>query len=557
VSRLAGASFTFGFNGVWDAGPESGVIVIWGYNGAHLMGGYVKRRLNSALQSGAKLLVVDPKKTDSAKRADMWIRPRPGSDGLLALGMIKALIEGKLYDEEFVEKWTIGFKELKDHVNTFSFDQLEELTWVTESEVRKAAELLAQNPPACLIVGNGLERSLHAFQQIRAIFVLRALLGYLNTPGGNISITVGDFTRPGRFFQLRGSDRTAKIRQGMVIGREFKLAMSSAYIPTQSLVRGILDEKPNPIKAAICILSNPIISYADSNLTYKALMKLDFFVVSELFPTPTSAIADIVLPAAWGAEHDTLGYWPGWFAEIRAYPKIVEPPGEARSDIDWLNELANRVGLGNYFWKSEEEALDYMLEPSGLSWREFKQKRILHPKREYKTYEQGIFKTPSGKVELFAKQLEDIGYSPLPLFKELSNFRFQLSDEYPLLLFNGKEGAYMLTGYKHLKSLRDIKPQPIVELSPLTASEMGLKEGDWVYIETVQGRIKQILSLDPDLHARVVNASFGWWFPEDEGELYQFRKSNLNVLTQSGPPYDKGTGSLELAAIPCRIYKAD
>jgi anaerobic selenocysteine-containing dehydrogenase len=143
----------------------------------------------------------------------------------------------------------------------------------------------------------------------------------------------------------------------------------------------------------------------------------------------------------------------------------------------------------------------------------------------------------------------------MPTFGELSQFRFDVSKEYPLLLFNGKEAAYMLTGYKHVNFARALKPQPTVELNPETAKKAGLKEGDWVYIETKRGSIKQILSLDPDLDPRLVYVSFGWWFPEDPDDLYQFRKSNINVLVPNDQPYDPATGSLEMGGIPCRVYK--
>lgn len=556
VSRLAGASFTFGFQGIWDAGPETGVIVIWGYNGAHIMGGYIVKAINSALKAGAKLVVLDPKKIDSAKKADLWIRPRPGSDGVLALGIIKILIEEKLYDADFVADWTIGFKELSQHISTFALEEVKNITWVPIAQMRELAKLISKYKPLCLLVGNGLERSRHSFQQMRALFIMRSLVGALNKPGGNIALDHGPYTRPGRFYQLKGSPRVENISQGRVVGKEFKLAMTSAYIPTQSLITAILEEKPNPIKAGICILSNPVISYPDSLATYEAIKKLEFFVVSELFPTPTTALADIILPAAWQVEHETLGYWPGWFGEIRAYPKLVDPPGEARADIDWLNELAQRVGLGKYFWKSARESLEHMLEPSNVTYKELIEQRVLKPDKKYRSYEEGIFKTPSGKVEFYSEQLEKMGFNPIPYFAELSQFHFQASDKYPLLLFNGKEGVYMLTGYKHIKSYRKMKPQPTVELNPQTAKELNLVEGDWVYIETEKGRIKQVLALDSELDPRLVNASFGWWFPEEEEDLYQFKKSNINLLIENKLPFDGMSGSPELGGIPCRVYKA-
>jgi anaerobic selenocysteine-containing dehydrogenase len=516
------------------------------------MGGERKEAFRSAILAGAKLLVINPKKIDCAKRADLWLGLRPQTDGLLALGIAKVMIEERLYEETFVKTWTVGFEELEKHIKTFSLEDVERLTWISRAQIEKAARLLAENRPACFVVGNAVERASHAFQQLRAIYILEALVGGLNVRGGNALMTPAPFVRMGRFFLLKGSPR--KMEKGLC--SPFKVGMASAYVPPQCLVRTILDEKPYPIKAALCILSNPLVSYPDTQETYKAFMKLDFFVVSDIFPTPSTAVADIVLPAAWQGEHDTVGYWPGWYGEIRAYPKFVEPPGEARPDPEWINELAKRMGLGDYFWQDWRECLNHILEPSGLSWESFKEKRMLRIQREYRKPEDGIFKTPSGKVEIYSERLKELGYSPIPLFEEFSELCFKPTEEYPLLLFNGKEAAYMLTGYKHVAFARNLRPQPTVDLNPSVAERLDLKEGEWVFVETKKGRIKQILSLDPDLDPRLAFVSWGWWFPEDPVDHFQFRRSNLNVLVSGEPPYDRETGSLELGGIPCKIYKA-
>ena len=516
------------------------------------MGGEWKETIRSAILSGAKLVVVNPKRIDTAKRADLWISPRPQSDGILALGIIKVMIEEKLYNADFVEKWTVGFEGLREHVKTFSLEEVERLTWVPQAQMKEAARILSQYKPLCYFEGNALERSIHAYQGIRAVYILQALVGGLNVPGGNALGNPAPYTRMGRFFLLKGSPR--KLEKGLC--SPFRVGMQAAYVPPQALVRALLDEKPYPIKAAMCILSNPLVSYPDTEATYRAFLKLDFFVVSELFPNPSTAIADMVLPAAWQAEHDTVGYWPGWYGEIRAYPKIVDPPGEARPDPEWINELAKRVGLRESFWEDWKESLDFVLKPSGLTWQDLKEKRCLRMEKQYKKPEDGIFKTPSGKVEIYSKQLKELGYSPMPVFQELSQFCFEPTEEYPLLMFNGKEAAYMLTGYKHVQYARKLKPQPTVDLNPETAKKYGLKEGEWIYLETKKGRVKQILTLDPDLNPNLVYPSWGWWFPEEPEDLFQFRKANINVLTQSEPPYDPETGSVELGAIPCKVYRA-
>ena len=153
--------------------------------------------------------------------------------------------------------------------------------------------------------------------------------------------------------------------------------------------------------------------------------------------------------------------------------------------------------------------------------------------------------------------MEKFGYNPIPTFPELSRFRFEISAEFPLMLFNGKEAAYMLTGYKQVEFLKKRRPHPIVQLHPDTAARFGLKEGDWIYIETKKGRIKQLLSLDPNLDPRLVFAAFRWYFPDEPGDLYEFRRSNINVLTDIDPPYENITGAIELGGIPCRVCKAE
>jgi anaerobic selenocysteine-containing dehydrogenase len=378
---------------------------------------------------------------------------------------------------------------------------------------------------------------------------MRGLTGNLNVPGGDVFLTPAPFTRPGRFFLLKKYPR----RTERILGDRFKIAQYSAFIPPHAMTRAILDEAPYPIRAAMFILTNPMVSYPNSQETYQALMKLDFIVVSELFMTPTAALADIVLPVAWGMEHEELGYWPGWYEEIRAHPKVVDPPGECWPDTKIINELAKRMGFREDFWEDDEEALDVMLEPSGLTYEAFKEKRVLHARKEYKRND---YRTPSNKIEIYSEQLKEMGHAPMPLWEALSP-QPDIAGEYPLLFTNAKEEAYMLSGYKQVPTVRKIRPEPVVELNPETAEKMGLREGDWIYIETKEGRVRQRLSLNDDIDRRVVIGAFGWWFPEEASSLYGWEKANINMLTPSGPDFDPLTGSTQLRGIPCRVYLAE
>ncbi len=546
VGKGAAAGFTHGGSPVPDDEGTPAMLVLWGVNMSHTTGGLRRETVEKVLENGGKLLVVDPQHTYAARLASLWLRIRPGADGALAAGVLKVVIEEGLYDRDTVENWTIGFDKLKEEIGRFSLAEVEARTWVPRAQVEEFARLYANAKPASLVAGNAVDQHVNSFQTSRALSILRAICGNLNVPGGDVFVQNASFTRPGNFYLLSKYPRkTAKL-----LGDRFKFAQKSTSIPSHTVMRTILSEDPFPIKAAWFILTNPVVSYPNSEETWRALMKLEFMVVSELFMTPTAALADIVLPVAWGMEHEELGYWPGWYEEIRSYPKLADPPGECWPDTRIINEVAKRLGLGADFWEDHHEGLDEMLAPSGMDYREFKEKRVLKPKRDYRLHH---YRTPSGKIEIYSEQLEKLGLDPLPRWKELGA-AVEVPEEYPLLLTNAKEEAYMATGFKHVASIRIMRPDPLVELHPDTAARLGLKDGQWIFIETANGRVKQRLSLNPDIDPRVVIAAFGWWFPEQAKSQYGWTDSNINVLTPSGPNYDPSTGGVTLRGVPCRVY---
>ena len=546
---------TYGSSCVADSEQLPRCIMVWGSNLFHTHAGMPLSEFNSALASGAKLIVIDPRRTNSASRADIWIKLRPSSDGALALGMIKVIIEEHLYDGDFVAQWTTGFDRLEEETKTYSLQEVEEITWVSQEQIAEAARLYAQTRPATVQWGNALEHSINSFQTCRAISILRAITGNLDIPGGEVLVAPPPVTRPGRFMLLREFPRQLE----KMAGNEFKLAARSAFIPGQSLVKAILEEKPCAVKAALLFGTNPLLSYPNANETCQALRKLEFLVVADFFMTPTAMLADLVLPSAANGEFDEIAPYPASSGAILAYSKVADPPGECWSDMRMINELARRLGLEKHFWSDESQALDYILEPSGLSFEEFKNQRYLEGNKGYRKHEAKGFRTPSGKVEIRSKQLEEFGYSTLPLYRELSQIAFdsaELVAEYPLLLTNAKERSFCHSAYRNIPSLRGIAPEPVVELSPETARRFGLREGDWIGIETRVGRIRQKLSLDNSLDPRIVFASFGWWFPEkDASTLCDWDKSNINILTESAPPHEPGLGSLTLRGVPCRVFK--
>lgn len=539
-----------------DDTEGTGAVMIWGNNPRHIGGtfnGMMPSELDARLAKGCKLIVVDPGKIDYAAKADIWIKPKPGMDGVLALGMIKVIIEEKLYDRDFVTRWTVGFDSLKEHVTSFTLEDVERETWVPTSQIIEAARMFASGRPSILGPGNALEGTVAALQTCRAISILNGLTGSVGAPGGLVIKEQDRFYRPGRFYFPKGFPRFKENS----IARDFILAVGSAYVPTQTLVNTILTDKPYPIKTALFFVTNPLSTYPDSEATYEALMKLEFMVVADIFHTPTTQLADIVLPAALPGEHATIAYWPAWVGHVKCDPKFINPPGEAWSDMKIINELAKKLGLREFFWEDVNEVLDFMMEPAGLTFQEFMEKRIIPPKKFYlKGNEDRFFKTPSGKMEIYSNQMKKLGIAPLPYLSEMMKAKEVAAESelYPLIFTNRKETGFMLSGYRRDRQMRRRYPEAVVEIHPQTASQAGLVQGDMVNIETRKGRIVQKVKFNDELDPRVVMPAFGWWYPEEKEALYGWKKSNINVLID-GSPEELSTGAVQLRGIPCRIYK--
>jgi len=526
------------------------MLVVWGLNINHMSWGIRRERVTEGLRNGMKMVVVDPRRIDLAEIADIWIRIRPGADGALAMGLLKVIIEEKLYDEDTVNNWTVGFENLVQEIKTYTLDDVERVTYVPRQQIIDFARMYATTKPAAIQWGNATDQNPTQYQQNRAISILRAITGSLNVKGGDVFLSNAPWIRPGKFYFPKGSNRNVD----KSLGQEFPLAMRMAFVPAPSMMKSLLTSIPYKLKAAWVILSDPIMSYPKTDAVFEAFKQLEFLVVNEIFMSPTAAIADLVLPAAWGMEHDELGYWPGWQKQLRAHPKLVDTPGEAWPDTKIINEVAKKLGLKDFFWDDDEEALDEMLSPSGLKYKEFvEKKRQLLPTHEYKQHQ---YNTESGKIEIYSEKLERLGFPPYPTWKFLSSLA-EPDEEYPLINTFYKEDAYMLTGYKNIAALRTIRPQPTVDMHPDTAAKYGLEDGDWVNIETKNGKCTQLLNLTTSVHPQVVITAFGWWFPEDGvSTQYGWRRANINNLIEY-ENVSREFGSPWMRGVPCRVYKAD
>lgn len=556
MPRETASMLTCGFFPLPDYDHPPALTLVWGSNLFQTNEeGVIGSQLRRALEKGSKLIVIDPRKTAIASRADLWLKPRPGSDLALALGMLHVILHEGLYEQAFVEQWSAGFAELQEHLKNYPPRWAAEKTWIPETEIAEAARLYARARPACLQWGNALEHNINSIQSARALLILMAVTGNLEVPGGNVNRPGPAVLRPGDFVQARSfAEKKEKL-----LAPEFRLAAQMGFTPSQFIVKSMMAEGPGAVRMMYLQGGNPLLSYAHSSETFLALKKLEFLAVAEIFPTPTAQLADILLPAATNFEFDDLGHYGLPHGFILARPKAVDPAGECRPDALILNDLGKRLGLERFFWPDLRSCLDEVLKPSGMTYAGFTQAGILKGNWRYRRYETGGFQTPSKKVEIYSARLKGWGYDPLPSYRELPESPLSepgLAREYPLIFTSAKDPNYFHSAYRNLKSLRRLSPAPDVLLHPHTARELKIEEGDWVSIETRRGAIRQKAVFSSDLDPRVIVAAYGWWFPERKDlELSGWKESNLNILTESGPPYEPAIGSTNLRAVLCRVRK--
>ena len=569
IPRMLAPEFTFGFFPDAEYGYPPACIMAWGCNKVET-GFYLNRALVQSQAKGAKLVVIDPLETPHAKTADLWLQIRPGTDLALALGMINVIINEALFDKAFVDTWTIGFEKLEAHVQDYSPEQVAEITWLPADLIVKAARLYAAHRPGHIEMGNALDQNLNSFQTCRAISILMAITGNLDVPGGEIESHATGF----RYGETISSGNGMYGRWSCQLELRDKLSMEERqsrvapdllpdyrYVTPQSVLKSILEGNPYRIRTAFIQASNPLSSWPNIEKAYRAFKKLDFIAVSDMFMTPTTALADVVFPACSFLEFDAINL-PSHGA-LAQFQRKVAQIGECRSDHEIINGLAKKLELGEYFWDSVEDFWNYILEPTGLTFEKFKNMGQFTGKKratQYKQYEEHGFKTPSGKVELHSTQLEELGFDPVPVYHEPPETPFsdpELVKEYPLLCTARKVAAYRHSGGRQIPSLRRSHPDPVVIIHPDTASRLGIKEGDWAYIENRRGRIRQKANLSTGVDPRVIISDIAWWYPERGVEQgYGWVESNYNVLTNDEPPSNPEVGSFNIRGFACKIYKA-
>ncbi len=579
-------------------------ILVWGNNVLHSNGdGFYGHWVIDCMKLGSKLIVVDPKLTWLASRADYWLPIRPGTDGALALAMLNVVINEDLYDHEFVDNWTYGFEELKERVQEYPPEKVAEITRVPAELIIEAARAFASAKPGTIQWGLPIDMAPSGVPAAQAITSLGAICGNLDVPGGMAITRWAYGVEQAYLFGIWN------LEPGMIEKQLGRTAPAASVVhaaggaqeyQADSMLKAIETDIPYPIKMLWIQTTNPIANMgAAAPRVYEAIKKVPFNVVVDLFMTPTAvACADLVLPAAMSCERNSVRTW--WWP-MRAVTKCADYPGECKSDEQIIVELGKRLNPDAFPWNSDVELLDFIMnaeeeshqttnptmEAAALSMRrsmgkwpkaadfnfeELKKRVISWPDDwEYKKYEKGLlrenkelgFNTPTGRFEFACKLFEMWGLDPLPYWEEPPESPVstpELAKEYPLVLTTGHRSLeFFHSEHRQLKTMREFHPVPLVDINPITAEKYSIKDGEWVWIENMRGKCRQKANLDPSLPEWLVRAEHGWWFPEKEGAepvLFGVFDSNPNNLTPQGQYGPTGMGAPYKCQI-CKIYKDD
>jgi len=537
------------------------LIVVWGANPATDCPPLDYHRIIDASKKGSRVVVIDPRRTKTAKSVNAeWVPVRPGTDGALALGMCQVLIEEELYDEKFVENWTLGFDDFARYTQHFRPEVVEETTGVKAETIRTLARSIAEANGAAPIMYSGLEYSDSGVQAIRATMALWALAGQLDVPGGRC------FSMKENIFKVNREGLIANPNPSKALGRE-RFPVYSSYRGEShaiSLPESVLESKPYKIRSLIILGGSIITAWPQPKIWKKTLNELDFLVTIDRQLTADAAYADIILPATTMYEIESYMTYGPMF-KIRE--KVIEPIGEARNDFFIMAELAKRLDYGHLYPQTEEELFNYVLRGTGYSLEDVRKNgnevKLKGKMLQYKKWEKGKlrsdgkpgFETPSGKFEFTSEILEEHGYNSLPEYtepKEGPLSQPELSKKYPLVFNSGSRVSSDFRSQHHgVKSLLKKHPEPMVTINTTDAEERKITTGDIVKISTKRGAVTMRAFVTDDIVAGSIDADMGGGGPVGSDA---WKNTNINELTDL-QNYDPVSGFPVYKSLLCQVEK--
>jgi anaerobic selenocysteine-containing dehydrogenase len=474
--------------------------------------------VQEARRNGARLVVIDPYRTRTAQVADWHIPIQPGTDTALALGLMRIIIEEGLYDRDYVAQHTVGFEELRQHVQLYTPDHVAGLTGIPAADIERLAREYASNGPSVIRLNYGIQRSQNGGAAVRAVCMLPALTGAWKHLGGGLQLSLsGAYTFNG----------TALERPDLMMASP--LQRPARIVNMSRLGHALTELEAPPVKALFVYNSNPAAIAPNQNAVVRGLMRSDLFtVVHEHFFTDTTDYADVVLPATTFLEHkDFQGAYGHYFLQLSE--QAIAPLGEARSNVWLFSQLARRMGFTeSCFGDSVDDLIEQALAgraDDGVTRQELEVKKRIRVNSNSLPFADGVFATPSGKIEFYSRALAGQGMEPLPTFHPPDESRRGAdAHTFPLEFLPRKADNYMNSTFANLPGHQKMESPGLAMMHAADAGARKIGEADWVEIYNARGKIRLRAHIDGSVPAGVVAASLNW-------NKLSTGENNVNALT--------------------------
>jgi len=493
----------------WDL-ENAKTILIWGKNPAETNIQEIRFIANARVK-GCKIMVIDPIRTATADKADILYCPVPGTDGALALAIARILIENNLVDHEFIKNHVKGFENFRDSLR-ITVSEAEQITGIPAEEITSLAMLIGNGKPMTILPGYGLQRHQNGGQTIRSILALSILTGNIGKPGAGFnyanlqSYIYDDLKEPLSYFP--DPDKDLPFRRSVSMAR---------------LGSDMLKTRDPELKAIWIERGNPVLQSPDTNNVLKAFSMIDFKVVVEQFMTDTAALSDIILPAKDVFEQsDIIGSY--WSPYVQLKPKVIQAPGEVIPETEIYYHIAEKLNLNisnELIPKPGNDNIEKWLENrikgySDLTLQTLKQAPVLAPGLQEIAYEDFVFDTPSGKIELCSETAKlKWGISELPGYTSINHGENR--NKYPLIFLTPNTGNRIHSQFGNLEIIKETTPEPCARISVEEANRRGITEGQRTRIFNECGELKCRVSISARIPAGVVVLPNGIWFSEGGG----------------------------------------
>jgi anaerobic selenocysteine-containing dehydrogenase len=524
-----------------EAFAHSRLILLWGTNtltsNLHLW-----PFIQQARKEGARVIVIDPARTRTARAADEWIPIRPGADAALALAMMQVIIDEKLYDVDYVAKYTLGFEELCAEVAGWTPERAASITGIPTARIYQLAREYATVRPAAIRINYGMQRHYGGGMAMRTVTCLPALIGAWKELGGGIQLSTSGSFRHFDFGELRRPDlldgrqpRTINMnRLGDALSLDPARLAAAHYAPRPVDRKPAPHEAGPPVKAMIVYNCNPAAVAPDQSAVVQGLQREDLFtVVLEHFQTDTADYADILLPATTQLEHWDI---------VRAYGHhyvglnrpAIPPVGESLPNSEIFRCLAAAMGYRERcFQEDDATVLRRFIEAqrhplfATVTWERLLSDgfaRINLP-RPFLPFAQGNFPTPSGKCEFYSERMANDGYAPVPTYvpprvmgERMKNEEWgEASDRAlnenlePLICISPPAHSFLNTSFANLERFQTREQAPILQIHPQDASSRNVKDGDRVRVWNQLGEVQLTASVTEAIIPGTVLAPGIWW----------------------------------------------